>query len=78
LGAFASLIAITYAVLIMIKTLVYGIDIPGYSSLMVVMLFLGGVQLIGIGVMGEYIGRIYNEVKRRPVYIVREEYPINR
>ena len=77
-GAFASLIAITYAILIMIKTLVYGIQTPGYSSLMVVILFLGGVQLIGIGVMGEYVGRIYNEVKRRPVYIVREEYFIDR
>jgi glycosyltransferase involved in cell wall biosynthesis len=76
-GAFASLTAIVYAVFIMVKTLVQGVDFPGYASLMVAVLFLGGIQLIGIGAMGEYVGRIYSEVKRRPAYVVRREHPID-
>ncbi|MGZ4954215.1 MAG: glycosyltransferase family 2 protein [Methylobacter sp.] len=77
IGAFTSLAAITYAFFIIVKTLISGVDLPGYASLMVAMLFLGGVQLMGIGAMGEYIGRIYSEVKRRPVYVVRKEHPID-
>lgn len=73
-GAFASFLALLYAFIIIVKTLVSGVDMPGYASLMVAVLFFGGIQLIGIGVLGEYIGRIYSEVKRRPVYIVREEH----
>ncbi|HEX8601189.1 MAG TPA: glycosyltransferase family 2 protein [Pseudoduganella sp.] len=76
LGMGVSALAFLYAALIIIKTLVFGIDVPGYASLMAGGMFIGGVQLIGIGVLGEYVGRIYNEVKRRPVYLVREEHPI--
>jgi glycosyltransferase involved in cell wall biosynthesis len=74
LGAGVSVLALLYATAVVVKTLVFGIDVPGYASLMVIGLFLGGVQLIGIGVLGEYVGRIYSEVKRRPVYVVREEH----
>jgi hypothetical protein len=54
--------------------LIAGIDLPGYASILTIVLFLGGIQLMGIGILGEYIGRIYIEAKRRPIYIVEEEY----
>jgi polyisoprenyl-phosphate glycosyltransferase len=75
-GLGVSAVALLYATLIVIRTLVHGIDVPGYASLMAGGMFLGGVQLIGIGVLGEYVGRIYHEVKRRPVYLVREEHRV--
>jgi hypothetical protein len=74
IGTVISLIAFVYGNIILFKTLVFGRDLPGYASIMTSMLFLGGIQLIGIGVMGEYIGRIFLEAKRRPVYIVEEIY----
>jgi glycosyltransferase involved in cell wall biosynthesis len=73
LGFLISFFAFIYSGIIIVRTLVYGIDIPGYASLLVVMLFLGGLQLIGIGVLGEYLGRIYMETKNRPIYIIRQE-----
>jgi glycosyltransferase involved in cell wall biosynthesis len=72
LGLVIALLAFVYAVFIIARTLALGIDIPGYASLLVVVLFLGGIQMIGIGVIGEYVGRIYLEAKQRPVYVVRE------
>jgi len=72
LGAFVALGALGYAVFIIIRTLVSGIDIPGYASLMVAILFLGGLQLLSLGVLGEYVGRILTETKGRPLYVVRE------
>lgn len=74
LGLVFSIISFFYAGFIIIKTLFLGIDVPGYASLLVAILFLGGIQLIGIGVLGEYIGRIYIESKRRPIYLIRNKY----
>lgn len=74
IGGLISLLALISAILIVAKTVMFGTDLPGYPSLFSAILLLGGVQLIGIGVLGEYIGRIYGEVKRRPVYLVRERY----
>lgn len=70
-GAMLSALYITYLVG---RTLIYGVDVPGYASLLVVILFLGSLQLISVGVLGEYIGRIYMESKQRPRYIVRNIY----
>lgn len=72
IGGLVSLLAFLYALVLVIKTLLFGADTPGYASLMVVVLFATGVQLIGIGVLGEYVGRVFSEVKGRPTYIVRE------
>lgn len=72
IGGFVSLLAFLYASWLVIKTMLFGADTPGYASLMVVVLFASGVQLIGIGILGEYVGRVFNEVKGRPTYIVRE------
>lgn len=74
LGLAVASLAFVYAAFIIIRTVVHGIDVPGYASLLAVTLFLGGIQLIGLGVLGEYLGRVYSEAKQRPIYIVRESY----
>jgi polyisoprenyl-phosphate glycosyltransferase len=74
LGVIVSLTSFLFAIFIMIRVLLHGVDIPGYASLMVAVTFLGGLQLIGIGVLGEYLGRTYLESKRRPIYLVRHIY----
>jgi glycosyltransferase involved in cell wall biosynthesis len=72
LGAFVALGALAYAFYIIVITLTSGIQVPGYASLMVAILFLGGLQLLSLGVLGEYVGRILTETKGRPLYVVRE------
>ena len=74
MGVMISLISLLYAFYLIIRTLRFGIDVPGYASLMVAVLFFGGIQLITLGIIGEYLGRVYEEVKRRPLYFVRESY----
>jgi glycosyltransferase involved in cell wall biosynthesis len=74
IGLVISLISLLYASFLVIRTLVFGVDLPGYASIMVSILFLGGIQLISLGVIGEYLGRVYEEVKARPLYLVRECY----
>jgi glycosyltransferase involved in cell wall biosynthesis len=72
-GGAVALFALGYAIFIVVRTLVSGIDVPGYASMMVAVLFLGGLQLFSLGVLGEYVGRILTEVKHRPLYVVREQ-----
>ena len=69
-GTFIAAVSLFFATLLIFRTLIQGIVAPGYASLMVSILFFGGIQLITLGVLGEYIGRIYHEVKRRPLYLV--------
>ncbi|MDE1953239.1 MAG: glycosyltransferase family 2 protein [Betaproteobacteria bacterium] len=75
LGFAVSLFAFTYAAWVVMQTLLHGNPIKGYPSLMVTLLFLGGVQLMALGVIGEYLGRLYEESKQRPVYLVRRTWP---
>lgn len=70
-GVVLSLLSLCYALFLIIRTIIYGRDWPGYASTMVAILFIGGIQLISLGVIGEYLGRIYSEVKQRPLYVVR-------
>lgn len=74
LGLVGATTTFAYAIFIAARTLIRGVDVPGYASLLVAILFLGSLQLISIGVLGEYIGRIYMETKKRPTYLVRREY----
>ncbi|VVE65812.1 putative glycosyltransferase [Pandoraea pnomenusa] len=74
IGVSLALLSLAYGSYIVLRTLVHGIDVPGYASLLVGILFLGGIQLVGIGVIGEYVGRIYYESKGRPLYLVRRRY----
>ncbi len=76
LGAGIALCAFFYASFLILRTLFFGIDLPGYASIMVTILFIGGIQLIGLGVLGEYLGRIFEEVKQRPMYLIRESHGI--
>ena len=73
-GLLIACLALLYGAWMVLRTLVFGIDLPGYASLMTAVLFLGGVQLLGLGVLGEYLGRVFEEVKQRPLYLVRERW----
>lgn len=73
-GIIISLFSFGFASFLVIRTFVHGKDVPGYASIMVAVLFLGGLQLISLGVIGEYLGRVYAETKRRPLYIINESY----
>lgn len=76
LGGMVALLALLYAAFVLIRTMLYGADVAGYPSLMVATLFLGGVQLLSLGVLGEYVGRILVEVKHRPIYVIRQRIGI--
>jgi glycosyltransferase involved in cell wall biosynthesis len=75
IGAAVALFSFAYGSFIIIRTLMLGIDIPGYASLLTVVLFLGGLQLLSVGVLGEYLGRLFIEVKGRPLYVIESVYP---
>lgn len=74
IGALGALLTFLYALFILARTLILGVDVPGYASLLVAILFLGSLQLLSVGLLGEYIGRVYLETKQRPVYLVRREF----
>lgn len=70
-GAFIAIVAFLYAAVIFWRTLTLGIDVPGYASTLILILAFGGLNLFAIGILGEYIGRIYMEVRQRPLYVLR-------
>jgi polyisoprenyl-phosphate glycosyltransferase len=78
IGIVFAVISFLYGSFLLIRTLLLGIDVPGYASLMVAILFLGGVQMVSLGILGEYLGRVYVEVKGRPLYLVRDLHGIKR
>lgn len=73
LGTFISAVSFIYFLVVLFETIIFGKDIPGYASLMCVILLLGGIQLIVLGIIGEYIANTYLEVKKRPIYIAKEK-----
>ena len=72
LGILCSFFAFVYMIYILTNTVIYGDPVAGYPTLMVVILFLGGAQLLSLGIIGEYLGRVFHESKHRPVYLVSE------
>ena len=72
IGFLIAIGAFVLMVYYLVKTIMYGDPIQGFPTLIVIILFLGGMQMMAIGVLGEYLGRIFNESKRRPVYLVKE------
>jgi glycosyltransferase involved in cell wall biosynthesis len=76
-GLFIALVAFAYGLYILVRTLFYGNPVAGYPSLLVIVLFLGGAQLLALGVLGEYLGRMFNETKRRPLYFLEQYLPSN-
>jgi glycosyltransferase involved in cell wall biosynthesis len=76
IGAFCAFITFLYAVATLFKTLIFGVDVPGYASLLLAVLFFGSLQLLSIGIIGEYIGRIYMETKQRPLYLIRRRHGV--
>ncbi len=73
-GLFMSMVTLAYMVFVFIKALLYGDPVAGYPSMMVVILFLGGAQLLSLGVLGEYLSKTYMEVKKRPHYIIKDRF----
>ena len=73
LGIFISSVALISVLIIIIQTLIYGKDVPGYASMITSVLFMGGVQLLSIGILSEYVSKMYLEIKARPKYIVKEK-----
>jgi hypothetical protein len=73
IGVLVACAALAYAAVIAVRTIFWGVEVPGYASIVVFVLFLNGLSLIGLGVQGEYVARIFSEVKARPLYIIRDE-----
>lgn len=72
LGFITALIGFLYIVFLILKTIIFGEVVKGYPTLLSIIIFLGGVQLLSLGVIGEYLGRIFDEVKNRPLYLVEK------
>jgi polyisoprenyl-phosphate glycosyltransferase len=75
LGLLVGLCSTVFLLQLLVRTLIFGNEVPGYPSLMAVVLFLGAAQLVTLGIIGEYLGRVFDEVKQRPLYLVAQYHP---
>lgn len=73
-GCLISLLAFGYGGYIVLRTLIEGVAVPGYASIFVAVMLFGGINLLGIGILGEYVGRIFIESKQRPLYVIRQAH----
>ena len=73
-GLFMSMVTLAYMVFVFVKALLFGDPVAGYPSMMVIILFLGGAQLLSLGILGEYLSKTYMEVKKRPHYIIKDRF----
>jgi polyisoprenyl-phosphate glycosyltransferase len=73
IGLLISMLSMTYLIFIVVKTMMYGVDLPGYASIVSIILFFSGINLIGLGILGEYLGRVFMEVKQRPIYLISKK-----
>jgi glycosyltransferase involved in cell wall biosynthesis len=73
-GVAMALVSLAYSVFLLVQTLLFGIDVPGYASTAILILVFGGMNMFALGIIGEYIGRIYTEVRQRPLYVVRSQH----
>ena len=78
IGGIGAFFSILYALFISIRTMMYGVEVPGYASLIVIFLFISSLQILSVGVLGEYIGRIYMETKNRPIYVIRKRHGVSK
>ncbi|MBA3909494.1 MAG: glycosyltransferase [Rhodobacter sp.] len=74
-GILMAMVSLLYSVALLARTLILGVDVPGYASTVILILVFGGLNLFALGIIGEYVGRIYTEVRQRPLYIVRSHHP---
>ncbi|MBT7207067.1 MAG: hypothetical protein HN868_06905 [Gammaproteobacteria bacterium] len=72
-GLVLSFFSLCYLIFIVAKTLIFGVDLPGYASVVSIILFFSGINLVGLGILGEYLGRVFIEVKQRPVYLIKRK-----
>lgn len=74
IGFFLALASLIYSLVVFIRTLFFGVDVPGYASTVILILIFGGMNMFALGIIGEYVGRIYTEVQQRPIFIVRSHH----
>jgi glycosyltransferase involved in cell wall biosynthesis len=74
IGVAMALISLAYSLFLLVQTLLFGIDVPGYASTVILILVFGGLNMFALGIIGEYVGRIYTEVRQRPLYVVRSQH----